>query len=155
MLNSKYELTANMNWCNMFILNVKPHVSSQWRHNKHDGVSNHQPHDCLFNRLFRCRSEKTSKLRVTGLCAGNSPVTGEFLAQRTSNAESFSIWWRHHVYNWHYVVVAQILENNPTHRKLHYHLNWVTISAGFSRGMIIAIINSNRYHPRIQLFWNR
>ena len=24
--------------------------------------------------LFRCRSKKTSKLRVTGLCAGNSPV---------------------------------------------------------------------------------
>ena len=26
-----------------------------------------------FNRLFRRRSRKTSKLRVTGLCAGNSP----------------------------------------------------------------------------------
>ena len=30
------------------------------------------------------------------LCAGNSPVTGEFPAQMASNAESFSIWWRHH-----------------------------------------------------------
>ena len=40
---------------------------------------------------------KTSKLRVTGLCAGNSPVTGEFPAQRDSNAENVSIWWRHHV----------------------------------------------------------
>ena len=47
---------------------------SQWRHNGRDGVSNHQPHDCLLNRLFRCRS----KLRVTGLSVGNSPVTGEF-----------------------------------------------------------------------------
>ena len=51
----------------------------QWRHNEHDGVSNHQPHDCLLNRLYRRRSKKTSKLRVTGLCAGNSlhkgPVT--------------------------------------------------------------------------------
>ena len=45
----------------------------QWRHNDHDGVSNHQPHGCLFNRLFRRRSKKTSKLRVTGLCVGNSP----------------------------------------------------------------------------------
>ena len=44
-----------------------------WRQNDHDGVSNHQPHGCLLNRLFRCRSKKTSKLRVTGLCAGNSP----------------------------------------------------------------------------------
>ena len=52
----------------------------QWRHNGRDGVSNHQPRDCLLNRLFRRRSKNTSKLRVTGLCAGNSPVTGEFPA---------------------------------------------------------------------------
>ena len=68
----------------------------QWRHNGCDGFSNHQPHDCLLNRLFRCRSKKTSKLRVTGLCAGNSPVTGEFPAQMASKAENISIWWRHH-----------------------------------------------------------
>ena len=46
-------------------------------------------------RLFMCRSKKTSKLRVTGLCVGNSPVAGEFPAQRASNAENYSIWWRH------------------------------------------------------------
>ena len=40
---------------------------------------------------------KTSKLRVTGLCAWNSPVTGEFPAQMASNAENVSIGWRHHV----------------------------------------------------------
>ena len=45
----------------------------RWRHNGHDSVSNHQPHDCLLIRLFRRRSKKTSKRRVTGLCAGNSP----------------------------------------------------------------------------------
>ena len=43
------------------------------RHNGRDSVSNHQPHDCFLNRLFRRRSKKTSKLRVTGLCVGNSP----------------------------------------------------------------------------------
>ena len=53
----------------------------QWRHNGRDGVSNHQPHQCLPNRLFGRKSKKTSKLRVTGLCAGNSPGTGEFPAQ--------------------------------------------------------------------------
>ena len=68
----------------------------QWRHNGHDGVSNHQPHLCLLNRLVRRRSKKTSKLRVTGLCAGNAPVTSEFPAQMASNAENVSIWWRHH-----------------------------------------------------------
>ena len=72
--------------------------SLQWRYNGCDGVSNLQPHDCLLNRLFRCRSKKTSKLHVTGLCAGNSLVTGEFLAQMASNTENISIWWRHHVY---------------------------------------------------------
>ena len=35
-------------------------------------------------------------LHVTGLCAGNSPVTGEFPAQMASYAENVSIWWRHH-----------------------------------------------------------
>ena len=72
-------------------------ISLRWRHNELDGVSDHQPHDCLLNRLFGCRSKKTSKLRVTGLCAGNSPGTGEFSAQMASNAENVSIWWRHHV----------------------------------------------------------
>ena len=68
----------------------------QWRHNGCDGVPNHQPHVCLPNHLFRRRSKKTSQLRVTGLCEGNSPVTGGFPAQTTSNAENVSIWWRHH-----------------------------------------------------------
>ena len=63
----------------------------QWRHNERDSLSNHQPHDCLLNRLFGRRSKKTSKLNVTGLCVGNSPVTGEFPAQMASNAENVSI----------------------------------------------------------------
>ena len=41
-----------------------------WRHNDHDGISNHQPHGCLLNRLFRRRSKKILKLHVTGLCVG-------------------------------------------------------------------------------------
>ena len=68
----------------------------QWRHNERDGLSNHQCRVCILNSLFLCRSKKTSKLCVTGLCVGNSPVTGEFPAQRASNAENVSIWWRHH-----------------------------------------------------------
>ena len=66
------------------MIRTKPHLqtllvsrptvhSLLWRHNDHDGISNHQPHGCLLNRLFRRRSKKTSKLRVTGLCVGNSP----------------------------------------------------------------------------------
>ena len=77
-----------------FTRHVITHRSLQWRHNVQDSVSNHQPHDCLLNHLFRRRSKKTSKLRVTGLCVGNSPGTGEFPAQMASNAENVSIWWR-------------------------------------------------------------
>ena len=49
----------------------------QWRHNERNDPSNHQPHICLLNRLFRRRLKKISKLRVTGLCEGNSPVNSQ------------------------------------------------------------------------------
>ena len=94
--------------------------SLQWRHNGHGGVSNYQTHDCLLNRLFRRRSTKTSKLRVTGHCAGNSPVTGEFPAQMASNAENVSIWWRHH--GWPYLlthIYASLALDELTNIKIH------------------------------------
>ena len=37
------------------------HTPLQWRPNERDGVSNHQPHDCLLRRLFKRRSKKTLK----------------------------------------------------------------------------------------------
>ena len=86
-------------------LSSQPHLSATlpiaqfallWRHNERDSVSNHQRLYCLLKLLFRRRSKVTSKLRVTGLCAWNSPGTGEFPAQKASNAETVSIWWRHH-----------------------------------------------------------
>ena len=79
------------------LTSVKAVPALQWLDNEFDGVSNHQPHNRLLNRLFRHRSKKTSKLRVTGLCEGNSPATSEFPALRAINAENVSIWWRHHV----------------------------------------------------------
>ena len=68
----------------------------QWRHNERDGVSNHRRLHCLLNCCFRRRSKKTSKIRVIGLCAGNSPVTGEFPEQKVTNAKNISIWWRYY-----------------------------------------------------------
>ena len=65
------------------------------------------------------RSKKTSKLRVTGLCVGNSPVTGEFPAQRASNAENVSIWLRHHEQGSH-TFTCEI------HRKVYLHLEPTT-----------------------------
>ena len=120
--------SSNSQWfkCNNYLINImykqfkinywstldKQHGSMadiawtlQWRHNERDGVSSYRCLDCLLNRLFGRGSMKTSKLRVTGLCERNSPVTGEFPAHRTSYAENVSVWWRHHVikiigYHW-------------------------------------------------------
>ena len=50
----------------------------------------------IYSTVYLFLSKKTSKLCVTGLCAGNSPVTGEFPGQRASNAENVSIWLRRH-----------------------------------------------------------
>ena len=83
----------------------------------------------------RRRWNITSNLGATGLCAGNWPVTGEFPAQRTSNAENVSIWWRHHglaaitgtnigVWNVYSLVVLNFAcsifpHNEPRHRRCY------------------------------------
>ena len=75
------------------IATIIPKVTSdiwdtlQWRHNGRYDVSNDQPHHCVLIRLFRRRSKKTSKLHATGLCEGNSTVTGEFPTQKARIAE--------------------------------------------------------------------
>ena len=87
---------AKNGWVALMVF-ITCRFSLRWRQNGRDSVSNHQPRDCLLNRFFRRRSKQTSKLRVTGLCVGNSPGAGEFPAQMASYAENVSIWWRHHV----------------------------------------------------------
>ena len=67
----------------------------QWRNTERDDVSNHQLHDCLPNRLFKAQiKENTNAPR-------HWPLWGEFTAQRASNAENASIWWRHHDKLWY------------------------------------------------------
>ena len=83
------------------------------------------------NCLFRHRSKKRSKLRVTGLCAGNSPVTGEFPAQMASNAENVSIWWRHHV------IKLYFLES--LHR-LEYRIDRLNWKLSHSSGVLVEIV---------------
>ena len=100
-----------------------------WRQNGRGSVSNHQPHDCLLKLLFRRRSKKTSKLRVTGLCERNSPGAGEFPAQRASNAENVSIWWRHHLWAMFWIRLPSIIpcynghDGVSNHRRLYCSLN--------------------------------
>ena len=63
----------------------------QWCRNAHDGVSNHQFHDCLLNRLFRADQRKHQSSASLAFCEGNSLGTGEFPEQRSSNAENVFI----------------------------------------------------------------
>ena len=45
------KLKRSMEDYSTFILETRP-PSLHWRHDRRDCVSNHQPHDCLLNRLF-------------------------------------------------------------------------------------------------------
>ena len=97
---------------NVFVVNNSDKmITLQWRHSGHNCASNHQPHHCLLNRVFRRRSKKTSKLRATGLCAWNSTVTGEFPPQ-PGNAENVSFWLRHHVYELGHAYIYKFCKKN-------------------------------------------
>ena len=45
----------------------------------------------VYKTVYSGADKKTSKLCVTGLCAGNSPEAGEFPTQMASNAEMFQL----------------------------------------------------------------
>ena len=68
-------------------------------------------------------AKKTSKLCITGLCEENSPVTSEFPAQRASNMENVSIWWRHHD-NISWFLVLWEIRKLPL---IHYWLLWLVV----------------------------
>ena len=72
---------------------INTNTPLRWRHNERDSVSNHQPHHCFLNRLFRRRSKKAPR---------HWPLWGEFTAQMASYAENVSIWWRHHAVTTHW-----------------------------------------------------
>ena len=130
------------------------------RHNEHYGVSNHQPRDCLLTYLFRHRSKKTSKLRVTGLCEGNSPGTGEFPAQKASNAENVenvSIWWRHFepfesakrlspIYQYY------ILALHMTYPQIHKN-KWFTSYTSKCQGALVWLVTGSHWAWHHLLFY--
>ena len=96
-------LSWTTQWCGSYDENVAVTIkmSSQWRHNERNGVSNHQPHDYHYHStVYLGADEKKTPKNPKAPChwplCGNSPVTSEFPAQMASSAENASIWWRHH-----------------------------------------------------------
>ena len=110
-------------WKNIEIYHPRWNVTMtlKWRHNERDCFPNLGHLDCLFNHLFLRRSKKTSKLRLTGFCDGNSPVTGEFSVRRASNAEKVSIWWRFFIMKSTKLVRVNTLYIQVMALLLHWH----------------------------------
>ena len=148
-------------------------TSLHWRHNGRDSVSNHQPHDCLLNGLFGRRSKKTWKLRVIGLCMGNSPGTGEFPAQMASDAEIVSILWRHHdckawACTYVYIVTWKCLLHYTGHRWvpltwLRHDINRSPLDSLYKIALIVLLLfliwtswvvdGLRRHNAHIMLLW--
>ena len=64
-------------------------------------ASRHRCFDRLLNRLFRRRSKKISNLhRVTDLCVGKSPVTGELIPAQRSSRQQVRGWWERPTAMW-------------------------------------------------------
>ena len=93
-------------------------------------------HSTIYSRR---RSKKTSKLRVTGLCEGKSPVTGEFPAQKASNADNVSIWWRHHAIPKVVIEVSYLIMRSYL---LYWHYSDDTMSAMASQITDVSIVCS-------------
>ena len=53
--------------------------------------------DVTMGAFIQVQIKENIKAPRHWLCAGNSPVTGEFPAQMANNAKNVSIWWRHHI----------------------------------------------------------
>ena len=99
----------------------------RWRHNEWDGVSNHQPYDCLLNCLSGRRSKKTSKPASLAFVLGihRRPVNSPHKWPVTRKLFPFddvimNIWW-----SWCYIMdlnpinAALFLAQKKYSRALH------------------------------------
>ena len=112
----------------MFLLNISStlsrHVFSrnplQWHHNGRDSVSNHQPHDCLLNRLFRRKSKKNQRPASLAFVRGvhRWPVNSPYKWPLTRKMFPFDDVIMHYVI---IQLVRLIPDNNPA--------NWRSRSA--------------------------
>ena len=107
-----------------------------------------KPHDCLPNRLSGADQRKHQS------SASLAFVTVEFPAQRASNAENVSIWWRHHGYQ------DSILHMQTTTTSGVDGLAWLThwdrdeIDAILQRTFSNAFSWMKMFEFRLKFHWN-
>ena len=58
------------------LLTVVSDYALQWRHNEHDGVSNHQAYECLLKRVIQTQMNENIK------APRHRPLWGEFTGDR-------------------------------------------------------------------------
>ena len=63
-INILGHLSIGAVWVTIFIDHASHYSPLQWCHNKHNGISNHWPLNCLLNCMFRYRSKNTSSLSL-------------------------------------------------------------------------------------------
>ena len=97
----------------------------------------------------RRRSKKTWKLRVTGLCGGNSTMTGEFPTQSDSKAEKVSIWWCYHgkLTNTMFLPLSSTLESSVTDTTLNAGIFAIGVTVGW------AAETYTPYNVRVGSYW--
>ena len=78
-------------------------------------------------QLMWTHVKETSKSTLLTCCEENSPVAGEFPAQRTIYAEKASIWWRHHGFNVKSPSICMTETSFVTHVKLCGTFPWFDI----------------------------
>ena len=118
------------NFCDVWFLlkiNWRP-LPLQWRHNGHDGISNHQPHDCLLNRLFRRRSKKTSNsalpvfVRGSHWSAVKSPHKGPLTWKMFTFYDAIMasvVWSCHSILDWYCQSVSMNQQSVNFSRVIH------------------------------------
>ena len=84
MNDTSSQINDNSNVC-ATVCSIK---TLQWRHNGRDGVSNHQPHHYLLNRLFRHRSKKNIK------APRHWPLCREFTGDRRIPCTNGQLRWK-------------------------------------------------------------
>ena len=88
-------LTKGQSWTDFYVkLTLGTYFSDiyctlQWRHNGRDVISNHRRLDCVLNGLFRRKSKRTSKLRVTAFVRGIHRWPGNSLHKGSVTQEMF------------------------------------------------------------------
>ena len=94
----------------------------------------------VYSTVIQAQMKETAELCVTGLCEGNSLVTGEFPTQRASNAENVSIWWCHHDILVYYLVGKGRLWSQLTEPVRPALPRWVYLSPAYLRNGLAVLI---------------